>query len=287
MRFGLIAFPTDRAELIETASLSEQMGYEALYAPDHLFAFFAPSSPFLDGWVTLAGWAQLTTKIRFGPLVTNLAWRDPVQTARSAIALDQFSGGRFDLGVGAGRFADQAMAGMLDMPGDERIQRLEEGLVVLDRLLRGDLEPFTGQFTNYDAAQTAPGCVQRPRPPLIVAAHGPQALAVAARHGDVWSSYGGLSAETKTSEGLMAITRRRAAVLDAACESIGRDPSTIGRSLLVNPSAVDPWGPPGPLTGLLDELREMNFGEVVFYWPPTEQRAAFERTSLEVLPSFR
>ncbi len=94
--------------------------------------------------------------------------------------------------------------------------------------------------TGYDAAQTAPGCIQRPRPSLIVAAHGPQALGVAVRRGDVWSSYGGLG--DVGFDDLIAITRERGDTLSAACESIGRDPATIGRSLLVPDSAVDPWG---------------------------------------------
>jgi alkanesulfonate monooxygenase SsuD/methylene tetrahydromethanopterin reductase-like flavin-dependent oxidoreductase (luciferase family) len=285
MRFGVIALPTDAAALVETASLSEQLGYDSLYAADHLFAFFAPELPFLDGWATLGGWAQLTTRIRLGVLVANLAWRDPVQMARSAIALDQFSGGRFDLGVGAGRFADQVMAGVHDMPSGERIARLDEGLVVLDRLLRGDHQPFAGRFYAYQSAQTAPGCLQQPRPPLIVAAHGPRALKVAALHGDVWSSYGGL--ERLGLDDLLVLTRQRNDILTVACESVGRDPSTIGRSLLLPNSAVDPWGAPGPLRRLIDALREMNFDEVVFYWPPADRRPEFERTSLELLPKLR
>jgi alkanesulfonate monooxygenase SsuD/methylene tetrahydromethanopterin reductase-like flavin-dependent oxidoreductase (luciferase family) len=285
MRFGVIALPTDAVALAEMASLCEQLGYDSLYAADHLFAFYAPERPFLDGWATLGGWTQLTTKIRLGVLVANLAWRDPVQMARSIIALDQFSGGRFDVGVGAGRFADQVMAGVHDMSGAERIARLDEGLVVLDRLLRGDHEPFSGQFHAYEGAQTAPGCLQRPRPPLIVAAHGPQALKVAALRGDVWSSYGGL--ERFGLDDLLALTRQRSDTLTAACESVGRDPATIGRSLLLPISAVDPWGDPGPLRRLVDELRAMNFDEVVFYWPPANRRADFERTSLDLIPQLR
>ena len=285
MRFGIIAFPTDAATLANTALLSERLGFDSLYAADHLFAFFAPELPFLDGWVTLGGWAQLTTKIRFGVLVANLSWRDPVQMARSVIALDRYSGGRFDVGVGAGRFADQVMAGALEMSDGERIARLDEGVVVLDRLLRNELEPFEGRFTTYDGAQTAPGCLQQPRPPLIVAAHGPRALKVAAERADVWSSYGGLGAQTH--DELMVVTRQRNDTLAAACESLHRDPSTIGRSLLLPSSAVDPWGSPGPLITLVEELRELNFDEVVFYWPGPGREDDFERTSLEVLPQLR
>ena len=69
--------------------LSERLGFDSLYAADHLFAFVALAYPFLDGWATLGGWAQLTTKTRLGVFVANLAWRDPVLMARRVIALDQ------------------------------------------------------------------------------------------------------------------------------------------------------------------------------------------------------
>ena len=286
MRFGLISLPSNGSEMLEAATLSEQLGYDALYTADHLFAYFAPDRPFLDGWATLGAWVQRTTKIRLGALVANLSWRDPVQMARTVIALDQFSGGRIDLGVGAGRFADQVMGGMYDMPGSERVARLDEGLVVLDRLLRDDRTPFSGRFTTYQDARTTPGCVQRPRPPLIVAAHGPKALKVAALRGDVWSSYGGV--EDLTVADLLTVTRERSAGLDAACESVGRDPASIGRSLLLMPNnGVDPWGDPGALRAFVENLREMRFDELVFGLPSPDRRSAFEHTSLEVLPQLR
>ena len=286
MRFGLISLSTSPSKMLEAATVSEQLGYDALYAADHLFAYFAADWPFLDGWATLGAWVQNTTKIRLGPLVANLSWRDPVQMARTVIALDQFSGGRIDVGVGAGRFADQVMGGMHEMSGSERVARLDEGLVVLDRLLRNDLEPFSGRFTTYQDARTTPGCVQQPRPSLIVAAHGPKALRVAALRGDVWSSYGGV--EDLTVDELVAVTRERNEGLRAACESVGRDPASIGRSLLLMPNnGVDPWGDPDALRAFAEHLHAMKFDELVLGFPSPDRRVAFERTSLDVLPQLR
>ena len=286
MRFGLISFPATPAGMLEVATMGEQLGYDALYTGDHLFAWWDQNWPILDGWATLGAWVQNTTKIRLGPLVANLSWRDPVQMARTVIALDQFSGGRIDVGVGAGRFADQVMGGMHEMTGSERVARLDEGLVVLDRLLRNDLEPFTGRFTTYQGAGTTPGCVQQPRPQLIVAAHGPKAMRVAATRGDVWSTYGGV--EDLTVDELVAVTRERNDDLREACESVGRDPASIGRSLLwmVN-HGVDPWGDPDTLRAFVEQLHAMNFDELVFHLPSRGQRAGFDRTSLEVLPQLR
>jgi alkanesulfonate monooxygenase SsuD/methylene tetrahydromethanopterin reductase-like flavin-dependent oxidoreductase (luciferase family) len=286
MRFGLISLPVDVDEAVDAAVTSEQLGFDALYAADHLFAFFDGDRPFLDGWATLGAWVQQTTRIRLGPLVTNLSWRDPVQLARTIIALDQFSGGRIDVGVGAGRFADQAMGGMYEMPGSERVARLDEGVLVLDRLLRNDLEPFSGRFTSYQDARTVPGCVQQPRPTLIVAAHGPKALRVAAERGDVWSSYGGIV--DLTVDELLAVTRERNEGLRVACEAVGRDPASIGRSLLLMPNnGVDAWSDPDALCALVEHLHAMGFEELVLGFRPADQRAGFERVSLDVLPTLR
>jgi alkanesulfonate monooxygenase SsuD/methylene tetrahydromethanopterin reductase-like flavin-dependent oxidoreductase (luciferase family) len=286
MRFGLISLPSNPTEVLEAATLSEQLGYDALYCADHLFAFFAPDMPFLDGWATLGAWVQRTTTIRLGPLVANLSWRNPVQMARTVIALDQLSGGRIDLGVGAGRFGDQVMGGMHDMSGSERVARLDEGLVVLDRLLRNDLEPFSGRFTTYDDARTTPGCVQQPRPALVVAAHGPKALRVAAQRGDVWSSYGGV--DSMTVDELLAVTRQRNDGLREACDIVGRDPASIGRSLLLlTNNGVDPWGDPDALRAFVAHLHDMNFDELVLGMPSAGRRAEFERVSLDVVPQLR
>ena len=282
MRFSLIAHPFDIASTRDPAVLSEQLGYDALYTGDHLFYYAEPARPWLDGWPVLASWIQLTKRIRLGMLTTNLSWRSPVEVARATIALDVLSGGRIDLGVGVGRTADQAMAGMLDMSDGERVARLEEGLTVLDRLLRCDHTPFAGRFTEYQQAQTEPGCVQTPRPPLIVAAHGPRTIDVAARRADVWSSFGGFGL---TFDEMIAVTRQRSQALTERCEAIGRDPASVGRSLLA--IAIDPWRDHDALTKLVDEMSQIQIDELVFVFPGPTRRAEFEHTSLERIPQLR
>ena len=282
MRFSLIAHPFDIASMTDPAVLSEQLGYDALYTGDHLFYYAEPARPWLDGWHVLASWIPLTKRIRLGMLTTNLSWRTPVTVARATIALDVLSGGRIDLGVGVGRTADQAMAGMLDMSDAERVARLDEGLTVLDRLLRCDHTPFAGRFTEYQQAQTEPGCVQAPRPPLIVAAHGPRTIDVAARHADVWSSFGGFGLSF---DEMIAVTRQRSQILTDRCEAIGRDPASIGRSVLA--IAIDPWRDHDALAKLVDEMSQIQIDELVFVFPGSARRTEFEHTSLEIIPQLR
>ncbi len=111
-------------------------------------------------------------------------------------------------------------------------------------------------------------------------------MRVAATHGDVWSTYGGV--EDLTVDELVALTRERNDDLREACESVGRDPASIGRSLLLMVNhGVDPWGDPDALRAFVEQLHAMNFDELVFHLPSRGQRGGVERTSLEVLPQLR
>jgi alkanesulfonate monooxygenase SsuD/methylene tetrahydromethanopterin reductase-like flavin-dependent oxidoreductase (luciferase family) len=284
LRFGLTRFAQSNADWYEKAERAEQYGFDVLWTPDHLFHFQRPNEPILDGWVTLAAWTAITTRIRLGTLITNLSWRSPVLVARAAAAIDQISGGRFELGLGAGAFADQAMGGVLEMPPGERVARLAEGAAVIDRLLRGDITPFAGRFTRYEAASMAPGCVQAPRPPITIAANGDAALRVAARYADAWNTWGGFELPI---EEFFEATVKRSRRLDQYCADIGRDPSAVRRSLAVYPRFVDAWADEGAAKGLVERFHEVGFSEFVFWWPSEHQMPVFEHFVEDALPRLR
>jgi len=284
LRFGLTRFAQSSADLYEKAQRAEQYGFDVLWTPDHLFHFQRPNQPILDGWVTLAAWAAITTHIRLGTLITNLSWRSPVLVARAAAAIDQVSGGRFELGLGAGAFADQAMAGVLEMPPGERVARLAEGAAVIDRLLRGDIMPFAGRFTRYKEASMVPGCVQTPRPPITIAANGDAALRVAARYADAWNTWGGFELPI---EEFFEATVNRSRRLDQYCADIGRHPSTLRRSLLVYRRFVDVWADPAAAETLVERFHAVGFTEFVFYWPAEDQMPVFERFVEDAKPRLR
>jgi alkanesulfonate monooxygenase SsuD/methylene tetrahydromethanopterin reductase-like flavin-dependent oxidoreductase (luciferase family) len=284
LRFGLTRFAKSNADWYEKAKRAEQYDFDVLWTPDHLFHFQRPDEPLLDGWAALAAWAAITTRIRLGTLITNLSWRSPVLIARAAAAIDQISGGRFELGLGVGAFDDQAMAGVLEMPPGERIARLAEGAAVIDRLLRGDTAPFAGRFTRYEAASTAPGCMQMPRPPITIAANRDGALRVAARYADVWNTWGGFELPI---EEFFEATVNRSRRLDQYCADIGRDPSTVRRSLAVYPRFVDVWAHEGTAEGLVERFREAGFSEFVLWWPSEHQIPVFERFVEDAMPRLR
>ena len=283
LRFGLSRFAQSATDWKDHAQSVEECGFDVLWAPDHLF-HFQPDQPMLDGWMTLAAWAAVTERIRLGVLVTNLSWRSPVLIARAAVALDQISSGRFELGLGVGAFADQAMANVLELSSAERLARLDEGVRVIDRLLRGDASPFSGYFTTYTSASLAPGCVQHPRLPITIGANGDRALQVAARHADSWNTWGG--SEIPIGE-FFAASESRTRRLDQYCNDVGRDPSTLRRSLLVYRRFIDPWAERGVAEDLVERFAAIGFTEFVFNWPSDDQWSVFEHFAQEVMPGMR
>jgi len=136
------------------------------------------------------------------------------------------------------------------MQSGERVARLDEGAAVIDRLLRGDVTTFAGRLTRYEAASMAPGCMQSPRVPITIAANGDGALRVAARYADVWNTWRGLELPV---EEFFEATVNRSRRLDQYCADIGRDPSTVRRSLLVSPRFFDAWADEGAAESLVEQ----------------------------------
>ena len=275
--------PTGLQGWRDDAEQAERLGFDVLWCADHLFNFVAPDAPFLDGWTLLPSWAAVTTTIRLGVLITNLSWRSPVQVARSAVAVDQLSAGRLELGVGAGAFGDQAMAGMLEMAPRERIERLREGVGVLDRLLRGDVTPFKGKYTAYTEAHTEPGCLQSPRVPLTIGAVQRSAIEIAVDLGDTWSTYSDpMLSLDEARKDIVA----RVQVFEEQCATKGRDPDELRRSLLVlNP--LDAWESMTTVEHILETYGGLGFSEFVFHRPQKHRRSMFERVAQDVLPRLR
>jgi alkanesulfonate monooxygenase SsuD/methylene tetrahydromethanopterin reductase-like flavin-dependent oxidoreductase (luciferase family) len=275
--------PTGLQRWRDDAEQAERLGFDVLWCADHLFYFLVPDAPFLDGWALLPAWAAVTTTIRLGVLITNLSWRSPVQVARSAVAVDQLSVGRLELGVGTGAFGDQAMAGMLEMAPRERIGRLREGVGVIDRLLRGDATPFKGTYTTYTEAHTEPGCAQSPRVPLTIGAVQRRAIEVAVELADTWSTYTNpLLSRDEARKDIVS----RVHIFEELCAMKGRDPDDLRRSLLVlNP--LDAWESTTTVEHILETYDGLGFSEFVFHRPRQDRISVFESVAQDVLPRLR
>jgi len=205
------------------AETAERQGFESLWRSDHLFSLFGVTDrPGLDTWPSLTALALLTRRIRFGPLVCPITFRHPSMLAREAATVDVLSGGRLELGVGAGWHDREHQAfGIPYPPVGERIRRLDEAIRVIRALWDDGPAQFEGAFYRLEGGVGWPKPVQRPRIPLIVGGKGPRLLTVVATYADEWNCGG-----SQTPAGV----RSRTEILEAACRKIGRDPTTIRRS---------------------------------------------------------
>lgn len=205
------------------AGAVEELGFSGLYRSDHFTGPETPDQDSLELWVSLTWLADHTRRIDFGPLVSPVSFRDPVFTARMALAVDDLSAGRLALGVGAGwqeREHRKFGYDLLDLSG--RIARLQEGLEVITRLCKTD-EPvsFDGTFYHLDEAVLLPR-PRRPGGPPIVVGGGKSVLDTAARYADEWNvgfvtpgTFANLSARLST-----------------LLEQRGRRPGDVRRSLM-------------------------------------------------------
>ncbi len=207
------------------AQAVEELGFAGLYRSDHFTNAEPPDKDSLELWISLAWLATHTRRIQFGPLVTPFSFRHPVFVARMAKEVDDLSGGRLVLGMGAGwQEREHRMFGFDLLSLRERMDRFQEGLEVVSRLLRSpDRVTFHGRYYHLEEAILLP----RPRrpggPPLLIGGNGPRrTLPLAARYADEWN-------------GVYLPVERYAALnarLDALLEAEGREPTQVRRSLM-------------------------------------------------------
>jgi F420-dependent oxidoreductase-like protein len=197
--------------------------YESGWTFDHFYPIFSDASgPCLEGWTTLTALAQATTRLRLGNLVTGIHYRHPAVLANMAAALDIISGGRLELGIGAGWNTEESDAYGIELGTvKERLDRFEEACQVLISLLSRDTTDFGGVYYQLKAARNEPKGPQRPHPPICIGGSGEKrTLRIAARYAQHWNFVGGSPAEFA----------RKRDVLVGHCADIGRDPKQIALS---------------------------------------------------------
>jgi probable F420-dependent oxidoreductase len=161
----------------------ESLGYSGISMPDHLWSQFAPIP-------ALAAVAVATSRPRITMAVLANDFRNPVMLAKEAATLDVLSGGRLDLGMGAGwREKEYQQAGITFDRPSVRIARLVESVTIIKRLLEGELITFHGTYYDVHGYQLTPLPVQRPRPRLVLGGGAPKMLSAAARHADIVSHF--------------------------------------------------------------------------------------------------
>jgi F420-dependent oxidoreductase-like protein len=224
MRFSIwptLAQPWD--DVLEVSRHAEATGWDGVYVMDHFMGNVgAPGSvetPTLEGTAALAALAMATERVRLGTLVLGNTYRHPAVLANWAATVDQLSGGRLLLGVGAGWQENEHEQYGIPLPAPgELIDRFEEACHVWKGLLREPVTTFAGRHYQLTDAICEPKPVQAPLP-LLIGGKGNRMMGVVARHADEWNMWG-----------LADAIAERAAVLEQRCETIGRDPAEIKRS---------------------------------------------------------
>lgn len=194
--------------------------FESGWTFDHFYPIFSDSTgPCMEGWTTLTALAQATTRLRMGTLVTGIHYRHPAVLANMASTLDIVSGGRLEIGIGAGWNEEESGAYGIDLgtPAD-RSDRFEEACEVILGLLTHETTTFKGRFYQLTEARNEPKGIQRPHPPICVGGSGEKrTLRTAARFAQHWNFVGGTPEE-------FALKRD---VLHQHCADLGRDPGEI------------------------------------------------------------
>ena len=224
-RFGaqLWSQASDWPGIRSAAIEAETAGWDSVWTWDHLLAIQGPwRQPIFEGWLTLAAWAALTSRIRLGLMVGANTLRNPGHTAKLATTLDHISDGRAILGIGGAWFEREHDAFGIDFGAGfgERLDRLDEAVAIIRRLLDGESFDHEGTAYRFHEAEQLPRPIQ-PHLPILIGGSGPKkTLRTVARHGDGWNTAGTVE-EVAT----------RDAILRVHCAAVGRDPGEIERTV--------------------------------------------------------
>jgi probable F420-dependent oxidoreductase len=214
-------------ELLDIARAVEDLGYDSLWLGEHLLYRWpdrAPRGPW-EAWSVLAALAEATNRVEFGPLVACTAFHNPAVLAKQAITIDEISGGRFILGLGAGWNETEFRA--FGIPFDHRIDRFEEAFAIIRGLVRDGVVDFEGTYYSARDCEILPRGPRPGGPPLMIGSTGARMLRITTPHVDSWNAW---YADTENSPAGVAALRDR---VDAACRDVGRDPAEIERTVAV------------------------------------------------------
>jgi len=264
MRFSL--WPSnDRApaDLLQEVRVADRTGWHGIWLADHYMPNTGDATPargdVYECWALLPALAAVTERVRIGTLVSPTSVHHPALLAKRASAIDQLSGGRMVLGLGAGWQVNEHRAYGIDLePPGKRVSRFEEAIQIVRSMLSQESTTFHGSCYDISEAPCDPKPVQSPLP-ILVGTRSPRMLRITARHADEWNTWGNPE---------VAATRRRALV--EACEQVGRDPATMRTSInaLIGLGATTPpagrasiFGSAQQLIDQLGQYAESGFDE--------------------------
>lgn len=292
IRFGVMTvqnLPWEKE--VERWKLIESLGFDSVWLADHFTDPVNHAGHWFESWTLLASLAVVTEKIRIGTLVSSMPLRRPAVLARQALTIDHISNGRLELGLGTGASRDPVhkMLGIDDWVGLERVERFTDQIEVIDRLLRHDVSSYDGKFYKLNEATMNPQTIQKPRPPLVIAAMGKSMLKIAAKYADTWNSFGSEDWRTPA-EKILENTRKRVELMDRYCDEIGRNPEKLRRSLLFysrhGRTILDSEE---NFRDVINQYKEIGMNEFIIYYPffDSKQIENIKLIAKDVIPDLR
>ena len=248
--------------------------FESGWTFDHFYPIFSdPTGPCLEGWVSLTALAQATQRLRLGTLVTGNVYRHPAVLANMAATLDVISGGRLELGLGAGWNEEECAAYGLDLPPlKERFDRFDEACEIVLSLLTNETTDFAGKHYQLTAARCEPKPVQRPHPPLCIGGLGEKrTLRTVARLAQHWNVPGGGP----------KVFKQKRDVLAGHCVELSRDPAEITTSAHIR---LPEGGDVGPVVEEAAAYADAGLDLGIIYFPPPHTPAVLEPVAQALRP---
>lgn len=283
MRFAFMVDPQEGlsyARMVELAQAAEHAGFDAFVRSDHWLSLQGDwSAGATDAWTTLGGLARETTRIRLGTMVSPVTFRLPIALAKAVTTVDEMSGGRVELGIGAGWYdPEHERFGIPYPPRAQRFEMLEEQLRILVGLWTEPSFTFDGRHYRLSAAVCEPKPLQRPHPPIVVGGYGkPRLVRLAASYADE------LNLDNPTPESCVEVYGR----LDGACRAAGRQPGTVRRSAMLTWDSPIATAAPQVQRELLGRYAAAGVERLVLDgWPGPATPESIARLGREVLPAF-
>ena len=267
-------------EYVAMARAAEESGFDSIWIGDHLLYRDPDRAPW-EAWTLLSALAAATERVRLGPLVACAGFHPPGLLAKMAATVDEVSGGRFTLGLGAGWNADEFAA--FGIPYDRRVSRFEEAFAIVRRLLAGERVTLAGAFASVEDAVLLPPPARRV--PLMIGSNGPRVLGIALPHVDAWNTW--YTDYGNTADGFAALNER----ISAAARDAGRPPEEIERSACAHvvldresgerAIEVPPLeGTPDQIAARLRELADAGADEAILVVTPITERSIRARADV-------
>jgi F420-dependent oxidoreductase-like protein len=286
------------AKLKEIATKADEAGFASLWFMDHFFqidreGFGVPEDPMLEGYTTLAFLAAVTKRIRLGLMVTGNYHRYPGVLLKIITTLDVLSGGRANLGIGAG-WCEREAKGLgipFPEPPRERLQRLEETLQITHHMWSGDTSPFIGKYYQLEEPMLSPQPLSQPHPPILVGGEGEKVtLRLVAKYADACNLHLGTPLEGYFDWYRDRYAKRRKnlthkfAVLRKHCEDVGRSYDDIEKTVLGTVMLAQSAMNAAEVLDLCAELAEIGVQQAIFNMPNVHDIKPLEIFGAEIIP---